>query len=80
MNQYLVVFRSEEEVGFDAIAVSAHRVEGWTNDYAFFGHPQFLDEITRIYPRNIVRSVEMTHCCRDADGITLQEAKRRNAE
>lgn len=76
MNRYIVVWHPEAGMGGDCLHTSAHKVEGWSEDYAFFGHPYDLGLVTRLYPRKLVRSVELISAGRD-NGITLQEAKRR---
>lgn len=81
MNEYLVVFRDGANE-IKAIHEYAHRVEGWSNDYAFFGHPTALGEVTVIYPREIIQRVQMVH--RGADEKELlhlqgEELETRNA-
>jgi len=62
MHQYLVVYRSEvAEEYADARSFKAHRVEGWSEDYAFFGHTTRMDVVTRLIPRRIVREVSMVY-------------------
>lgn len=65
MNQYLVHYMDPKAVGFYARTVTAHRVEGWSSDYAFFGHASFPGEVTKLIPRALVREVELTY---DANG------------
>lgn len=57
--QYLVYYKDNFEL--DARSVTAHRVEGWSEDYAFFGHPTFLDEVTLLIPRSQVDRVELAY-------------------
>lgn len=61
MNQYLVHYRNPDDIGFHAQAVTAHRVEGWAADYAFFGHAQFPAQVTKLIPRALVREVELSY-------------------
>lgn len=61
MNQYLVHYRNPDEIGFHAQTVTAHRVEGWAADYAFFGHARFPAQVTKLIPRALVRDVELSY-------------------
>lgn len=61
MAQYLVHYRPDAGMDCNARVVTAHRVEGWSEDYAFFGHPKNLEEVTKLIPRDLVSYVEMTY-------------------
>jgi len=76
VNQYLVEYRTSAVEDADASArlISAHRVESWSNDYAFFGHPRSLGLLTHLIPRDLVRAVELTYCDGDG-GKNLSEVK-----
>lgn len=74
MNQYLVYFR-EGKAKVDATTVKAFRVEGWSNDYAFFGHPGNLGEPTRLFPREIVEKVELTYPSGHEDPLSKIQQK-----
>lgn len=65
-NHYMIRFRPDADTQTDAMMIQAHRVEGWDNDYAFYGHHTKLDEVTRLVPREIVRDVKMEF---DSDGL-----------
>lgn len=61
MNQYLVHYRHDSGEDCDARIVKAHRVEGWSEDYAFFGHFKVMDEVTELIPRCLVSRVELMY-------------------
>lgn len=56
MHMYGITYRDDDGV---TEVVDAHRVEGWTNDYAVFSHPTALDIPTLIIPRDRVKQVRM---------------------
>ena len=64
-NQYIVEFKPSADVESDAFSVRAWRVEGWDNDYAFYGHFDRFDEVTTLIPREVVKRVYMAY---DDDG------------
>ena len=57
--KYQVFFRDStaNDIGF--MFVWALKVEGWRNDYAFFGDASDLDKVTCLIPRETVLVVEM---------------------
>lgn len=63
--QYLVQYRPDSDTKSDAMVVRAWKVEGWNNDYAFYGHYEDRNAVTFLVPRSIVKGVKMDY---DADG------------
>jgi hypothetical protein len=57
--QYIVRFRMHALQDCDATTVWAHRIEGWSRDYAFFGDASDLSKVTCLIPRDVVGTVEM---------------------
>lgn len=56
MDRWLITYR-RGAVQLDKAEVLAHRVEGWTGDYAFFGHVTDTKVVTHLIPREIVLCV-----------------------
>jgi len=59
MNQYLVFYRDADKRSERMRHVVAHRVEGWKEDYAFFGHSHFPGIATLLIPRELVDEVQL---------------------
>lgn len=77
MNKYLVYYRDPKAMGMYLSNINAHRVEGWSSDYAFFGHREFPGTVTRLIPRELVREVEMSY---DASGLEPDPCPMGSAE
>lgn len=73
MDQYRINYRENVDVPADAQVVRAHRVEGWSEDYAFFSHPTDMDRVTLLVPRSIVKDVTMDY---DEEGRHIWEDQK----
>jgi hypothetical protein len=76
MDRWYVSYRQSaiEETGAHSCSIQAHRVEGWSKDYAFFGHPNRLDQVTTLIPRELVAIIHFDDWTEED-----QEAFRRQA-
>ena len=65
MDSWRVSYRPDSGIEY-ATYIPARRVEGWTEDYAFFAHPTSLGIATTLIPRAIVLEVQR-------DGIAVTD-------
>jgi hypothetical protein len=54
---YRVFYNQRQANGADQEFVAAHRVESWSNDYAFFANEDSPKAVSRLIPRDRVLSV-----------------------
>ena len=59
MNTYMVAFKPNADTDAAEEIITAHRMEGWQQDYAFFGHPSAEGVLTELIPRDLVLRVFM---------------------
>ncbi len=57
MHEYRITYLPDVPA-MDRASIIAHKVEGWSADYAFFGHPTDRHMVTCLVPRALVRCVE----------------------
>lgn len=58
LNDYHVDFRASADMN-ETTTVSAYRVEGWSQDYAFFQDASNFTIPTMLIPRSLVRCVRL---------------------
>ena len=57
LTRYRIDYRQRDDNDATGSVVSAFRVEGWSEDYAFFANPANLAEPTLLVPRELVFGV-----------------------